>query len=138
MNIVQLDSLRGKDGPAVLGKIQSVLPGGASPAATFSLAPFLRLRRELADCLVPVRPRPEFRAALYRDLVEAAHRQHTRQALALTPHNADPWSDLQEQAGEWLSDAVNRRWIVGAAVGSAVSLAGLVAFVLRQRGRKVA
>jgi hypothetical protein len=37
-----------------------------------------------------------------------------------------------------MPDHTDRRWLIGAALGSAVSIAGLLAYVWRQRGRHVA
>jgi hypothetical protein len=94
--------------------------------AILPLTPFLSLARDLAAMIVPVRPRAEFRAELHRNLMTAARQQVTRDLLL----------DLDLAAGpEW----GERRWVWGAATfGSAVSLAGIVAYVWFHRHRQAA
>ena len=94
--------------------------------AVLPLMPFLSLARDLAALLVPVRPRADFRTGLQRDLMAAARQQaaHDRLFDALPAVSSAP---------------DNRRWIWGAAtVGSAVSLAGLAAYVWFQHRKQVA
>lgn len=94
--------------------------------AILPLMPFLSLARDLAALLVPVRPRADFRTGLQRNLMAAAQQQAAHDRL----FDAIPAvSSAQE----------NRRWIWGAAtVGSAVSLAGIAAYVWLQRHRQAA
>ncbi len=115
------------------------------PDAVILLAPLLEVARELAGLLMPIRPRPVFRAELRRSLVATAHNQQALQTLAIAPtgHFGGYLSPafvgrVNEWAGQGLEELgeVDRRWFVGAAVvGSAISLAGLVTYVLYQRGR---
>lgn len=99
----------------------------AEPHASdmLSIVPFLALARELAGLLAPVAPRPEFRADLERSLVAAARQQAAQ--TSLIPMFIEP-----RESGE-------RRWVkpaaAAAAVGSAVSIAGIVVYVLRRRER---
>jgi hypothetical protein len=87
-----------------------------------SIMPFLALAREVAALFAPVAPRPEFRSDLERVLVAQARQQAAHAALI----------PVGIETGE-------RRWVKGAAaaaaVGSAVSLAGIVVYVLRRRDR---
>ncbi len=104
-----------------------------------TLAPYLALARELTGLLVPVRPRPAFRASLEASLLEAARRQCALEKLTIiSPATMRPI----EPAWTWrelLSDGLDRRWVIGAAaVGSAVSVAGVMAYFWRQRGRRAA
>lgn len=99
-----------------------------TPAAgtVLPLMPFLSLARDLAALIVPVHPRAEFCTALQRDLMAAAQQQAARDRLfapGSTPN----------------SEVDGRRWIWGAAtVGSAVSLAGIAAYVWFQHRRQAA
>jgi hypothetical protein len=120
---------------------QSPLPQGAA-----ALAPLLQLAREIVIVLVPIKPRPAFRRALHRSLVVEARRQQTRRTLSLARPNVElPMQEaLPNRVLGWLEHEANampteRRWVIGAAaVGSAVSLAGVVAYVLHRRGRLAA
>jgi hypothetical protein len=115
------------------------------PGAVIYLAPLLEVAREVAALLVPIRPRPIFRDELYRSLVATARRQQAQEALAIPTAglmgvNFSPQllGRVNEWAGQGLEELgdVDRRWFVGAAVvGSAISLAGIVTYVLYQRGR---
>ena len=101
-------------------------PGTVASGAILPLAPFLSLARDLAAMIVPVRPRAEFRAELQRNLMVAARQQIARDLLL------DPVSVAGSEGGE-------RRWVWGAATfGSAVSLAGIVAYVWFHRRRQAA
>ena len=107
--------------------LPAVVAGRGDPAANVtSLAPFLTLARELAALIVPVQPCAKFRADLGRDLVLAARQQVARDRL------------MADVAGPAAPRAA-RRWAIGAAtVGSAVSLAGIVALVVYRRRRLAA
>lgn len=94
------------------------------PGDTLSVVPFLALARELAALLVPLEPPVDFRTDLERSLVAEARRQSAQ--TRLVPVTIETREGLE------------RRWVVGAAaaaVGSAVSIAGLVVYVLRRRER---
>jgi hypothetical protein len=94
--------------------------------ATLSLVPFLALARELAALFVPIQPRAEFRAELERNLMAAARQQIAHNRLLCAP----PTIPFQRDG---------RRWVWGAAtVGSAVSLASIVAYVWFHRHRQAA
>lgn len=101
------------------------MQGDPRSGETLSVVPFLALARELAALLVPIQPSAEFRAELERTLVAEAWRQNT-QALLMP-------AELDDR------DAPERRWMMGAAaaaaVGSAVSIASIVVYVLRRRDR---
>jgi hypothetical protein len=99
----------------------------AQSGDVLSVMPFLALARELAALLVPMQPRQAFRDDLEATLVAEARQQNAQ--LALTGY---PIVEIERVGGE-------RRWVIGAAaaaaVGSAVSIAGIVAYVLMHRER---
>jgi hypothetical protein len=104
-----------------------------------ALAPLLDVARELGAVLIPVRPPLAFRAELHRSLVMMARQQQVQYAL-FPP--VVPSGDFLGRVNVWAEQGLNelsegdRLWFVGAAVvGSALSLAGLVGYVLHQRGR---
>jgi hypothetical protein len=98
---------------------------GPDPALILTLAPLLAIANEIALLMVPVRPRPAYRYELRRGLVSAARQQRAHRTLLAF-------------ASASLGDT-DRRWFVGAAVvGSALSVAGLLAYVWRQRARPAA
>lgn len=103
------------------------------------LAPYLALARDLTALIVPVRPRPAFRETLEASLLAAARRQHTLEKLAIAAPSA---LKLPEPSWTWrelLAEGREHRWAIGAAaVGSAVSVAGVMAYFWRQRGRRAA
>lgn len=106
-----------------------------------TLTPFLNLARDLAALLAPIRPQPNFKAALGAHLIDAARQLYAQQALEirmpaqqLPPDSEFDWRDI-------ISFGRERRWVVGAAaVGSAVSVAGLglLAYLWRQRSQRAA
>jgi hypothetical protein len=112
--------------------LPSVLFMTRTPAAphagdVLSVMPFLSLAREVAALLLPLRPRQDFRDDLERSLMSAARQQNARGVLARY-EPALMISDDRENS--------ERRWVIaGAAVGSAVSIAGIVAYVLMRRER---
>jgi len=79
------------------------------------------LARRLQRALHPVEPASAFRSALHASLVASARRQETQYAPS--------WAALHK-----------RQLLIGAAVGSTLSLAGVLALVLRRReaGRRAA
>lgn len=96
-----------------------------------SVMPFLSLARELAALMIPVHPAQQFRDDLEQSLIAAARQQSAR--LALTGY-----SQLGAVSVE--REGLERRWVIGAAaaVGSAVSIAGIIAYVLRHRSERAA
>lgn len=108
-----------------------------SPRPVFVLGPLLVLSRELSALLVPARPRAEFREALLRGLMAAARQKHAHALLLSEPRTEPVSGGLPEKVTQWLRlepEFGNRRWVLGAAaVGSAVSLAGILAYALRHR-----
>ena len=77
------------------------------------LRPLLETAERVKNVLRPVEPSPEFCQSLYDDLLAAAHRR------------------LEEGAPE-LAKSPRKRILIGAAaVGSVVSLAGALAYVVR-------
>lgn len=122
------------------------------PKATASVVPLLQLAREITGIIVPIRPRAAYRADLHRSLMMAARQQQAERALLLSESGraaagrlpaelrsrVNAWA---EQAGQDLEEfgENEHRWVVGAAVvGSAISLVGILAYVLRLRGRSAA
>ncbi len=91
----------------------------ALPQQMVDLVPLLRVRQWLNIALAPVRPSAEFRAWLKQELLQQAA-QMSQQAparrlnqLALAPGR--------------------RELLIGAAVGSVVSLAGLIILLIKWR-----
>jgi hypothetical protein len=115
-----------------------------------SLLALLDLARDIADLLAPVHLRPAFRAELRASLEVAARQQQAQRALFLVPAGGRlvvglvpaEWVDRvngwAETAGREMSEISegDRRWVVGAA--AALSLAGILAYVVHQRGRPAA
>jgi 2-methylisocitrate lyase-like PEP mutase family enzyme len=95
--------------------------------------PFLSLARELAALLLPIQPAQQFRDDLEHSLVAAAHQQNARAAL----NGYDPYGAISIER-----EGFERRWMIGAAaaaaVGSAVSIAGIMAYVWRRRSDRAA
>ncbi len=121
----------------MVGRLFAFLPSAllltrtpAIPQAgdVLSVMPFLSLAREIAALLLPVKPRADFRDDLERSLMAAARQQYARGILAAY----EPVPPLDRDGSE-------RRWVIAgasaAAVASAVSIAGIVAYVLRHRER---
>jgi hypothetical protein len=107
--------------------------GYDAPAEPLTLAPFLNLAREISALFVPLKMRSEFRASLEESLLAASQQQIARRTLALDPLRLGLPSYGRLEDG-WL----DRRWVVGAAVGSAVSIASIasiVAIVWRHRSK---
>jgi hypothetical protein len=107
-----------------------------SRPAGISLASLLDLSRELRGVLVAVQPRPEFREELYSHLLVEARRQQALRILSLRV-GSDPVLEESQAIVHriYLGDGPgSRRWIIGAAaVGSAASLVGLLAYVRSRR-----
>lgn len=104
------------------------------------LAPYLTLTRDLAAVLTPMPPSDEFRATLYHSLIASARQQHAHRLL-LAPVPEETSGGIPERVAQWVAatPGADRRWVWGAAaVGSAVSLAGLVTFMWRRRGQRAA
>ena len=79
--------------------------------------PLMALASMLTGALQPVRPREAFRASLRRGLIDAARRHQTFRAIAPSE---------KRQPG--------LAWVLGAAaVGSVVSVAGLLAYLIHAR-----
>lgn len=83
--------------------------------------------------LIPVRPSPQFRADLERSLLAAARQQNAQMTMTgFAPQAASAGSRFTFP---------ERRWVIGAAaaaVGSAVSIAGIVAYMLHRRSERAA
>lgn len=90
-------------------------------AGSAELTALAWLARRLQRALRPVEPTPAFRAALHASLVASARRQEVEYAPS--------WAVLHK-----------RHLLIGAAVGSTLSLAGVLAYVLHRReaGRRAA
>lgn len=104
------------------------------------LAPYLTLARELSALIVPVQPDSEFRAELYYSLLaSAAQRQAPAAALPATARALA--AGIPVRFARWVIavPGQDRRWMwSAAAVGSAVSLAGLVTYVWHRRAGRAA
>lgn len=104
------------------------------------LAPYLALARELSALIVPVQPDSEFRAALYHSLLaNAAQRQAQSAMPSATARTLE--AGIPVRFARWVIavPGQDRRWVWGAAaVGSVVSVAGLMAYFWRQRERRAA
>lgn len=104
-----------------------------------SLTPYLELARDLAALLVPRHVRPEFKRSLEASLLAEARRQQALRQLAICDPAAvqprgplEAWRDLLLENGE-------RRWMIGAAaLGSAVSIMGIVAYLWHQHNQRAA
>lgn len=86
-------------------------------ATSVEMVALLHLARKLKQYLTPVEPSPQFTQALHTTLVTAAS------ARTHDGYEPEPWP-VQHK----------REILIGAAVGSALSIAGVVAVVLRGRG----
>ncbi len=104
------------------------------------LAPYLALARDLSGVLAPIQPRSEFRAQLYHSLMAQAEPAE-RAAEALPVADRESLIDIPARLARWVAAAPlpDRRWVWGAAaLGSAVSLAGLMTYVWLRRGHRAA
>jgi hypothetical protein len=81
------------------------------------LAPLFELAAKIKEALVPLQVSQAFRIALHNDLLAAA-RGH-------------------RQTGTFFGFS-RRNWVIGAALGSAMSIAGVVAYIRRSRAEKAA
>ncbi len=115
----------------------SNLNAETTKSRTLSLEPYLSLARELTALLVPQQPSREFRAELHRSLMASARQQQAQYLLDLPSTPPGPGGDLPGRMVEWVNAAgkPEHRWAVGAA---AVSLAGILVYVLRHRSRPAA
>ncbi len=108
-------------------------PATPQPADLLTVVPFLSLARELAALLIPLQPSPQFRDDLEHSLVAAARQQNARVALS----GYDPYGQVSLER-----EGFERRGVIGAAaaaaVGSAVSIAGIMAYVWRHRSDRAA
>ncbi|NOZ05606.1 MAG: hypothetical protein GXP41_04540 [Chloroflexi bacterium] len=88
------------------------------PSRAAELAPLLEIAERTSRLMsVQVKPDAAFREELHRELLAMAQQRYPGGWA-----NSPPWMN------------VSRSWIIGAAaVGSAVSVAGLVAYFIRQR-----
>lgn len=92
---------------------------GMFPHYHSELAPLFELAVKIKEVLVPLQAGQVFRDRLHHDLVAAAtHREESEHALFRIPR----WE-----------------WVIGAAaVGSAMSIAGMVAYIRRSRSEQKA
>jgi hypothetical protein len=116
--------------------------GLAMPSSRWlPLASLLDISRELSNIFVPLQPRPEYQAELYRRLITEARRQQALRMLSLSARSTpvpDEFRTMMHRVHpEYGSGGM--RWIIGAAaVGSAASLVGLLAYVRSRRHGKAA
>jgi hypothetical protein len=107
---------------------------------SLTLAPYLALSRDLSALIIPGSPDDQFRAQLYGSLLDHARRQQV-QPMLLPLTEEDPETGIPRRVVRWVAQVPgqDRRWVWGAAaVGSAVSLAGLVTLVWHRRGNRAA
>lgn len=89
----------------------------AFPDAAQDVQELMNLAVELSRLFTPVAPRASFRAQLYEDLLRASRQRQTLQPVAPMER-----------------PLLSRRWVLGAAaLGSAVSVVGVLAYWLRVR-----
>ncbi|NOZ27437.1 MAG: hypothetical protein GXP39_05210 [Chloroflexi bacterium] len=101
----------------VRGESQAISPSALPPELADEARSLMELTDVLAATLKPVRPRPSYREHLHQGLIQAAQRKQTQRALARRHVRVS-----------------RRQWMLGAAaVGSAVSVLGVVAYLLRNR-----
>lgn len=87
------------------------------PELRSELAPLLRLAHEVVAVLRPIRPRPAYRMDLHQALITAGY-EHL----------------AQDPTGFVNIPETRRDWVLGAAaVGSAVSVVGVIAYFWRAR-----
>lgn len=106
------------------------------PEGRASLAPLLNLAAQVKKAMQPATPDPVFRQELRQQLVTAARRQY-----AIAPYTPGPREHAEQwvtQTGERLKVAVpdsplSRPPLLLALLGSVLSLAGVIAFILRSR-----
>ncbi len=110
----------------------------AEDSHILNVAPFLNLAREMSDLIAPVPMRPAFRSELEHSLLAAARQRAARQQLDIRPPTVEWPLSYRDLAASVVQPVMDRRWLMGAAVGSAFSLAGLMAYVWRQRRRHAA
>lgn len=111
----------------------------ADNRATLSLTPYLELARDLAALLVPRHVRPEFKQSLEVGLLAEARRQYALRQLAIGDSGSIQPRGPLEAWREVLLESNERRWMIGAAaLGSAVSIMGIVAYLWRQRNQRMA
>ena len=106
-----------------------------------TIAPFLSLARDLTVLFAPAPMRPAYRTELEQTLMTAARQLAAQRTLDIQSPSVEMASSYREWAAgmvQPVTDRMDRRWLMGAAVGSAFSLAGLMALVWRQRRRHVA
>jgi hypothetical protein len=85
-----------------------------SPEQQHELRSLLRLAAQLKVVLAPVRPSAAFRHKLRTNLTEMARHRHSRNIVVDVPSRP-------------------RELLIGAAIGSAVALAGGIAYLIRVR-----
>jgi hypothetical protein len=94
--------------------IDSMVSGDLSTEQRSELGSLLRLAAQVKEALAPVCPSPSFRQQLRTNLTEMARRRKTRDIMVDVPTRP-------------------RELLIGAAIGSAVALAGGIAYLIRVR-----
>jgi hypothetical protein len=132
-------------GPGANGGRQDREAGsGASGDQVVSITPYLALARELSALYVPVQMRPEFAVALDAEIRAVARERYAEDFFrSAVGENQHRYRDRVMGYLQPVSDRMDRRVVLGAAaLGSAaavsVSIAGLLAYAWRQRGRRAA
>jgi len=82
------------------------------PSQRQELFSLLRLAERVKDALAPVKPAPAYKRKLGLDLTDMAHQRVSRDMLVAPP-------------------SPRRELIIGAAIGSAMAVAGGIAYLLR-------
>ena len=125
----------------LIDKYGRVLMPSRANAGRFIL--LLGLTRAFAEIITPVQPRAEFRDDLCRDLAASARHQYAQRAVTLSGHvNRQPARPHVGRGGVisrrlHLERSISGKHLVlgAAAVGSAISVAGVLVYALHHRNR---
>ena len=94
--------------------IDTIAAAELSPQQQQELCSLLRLAAQVKQALAPVCPSPSFKRKLRTNLTEMARRRESRDIMVDVPSRP-------------------RELLIGAAIGSAVALAGGIAYLIRVR-----
>jgi len=127
----------------LIDKYGRVLMPSRANAGRFIL--LLGLTRALAEIITPVQPRAEFRDDLSRDLAASARHHYAQRTVALSGHVnrqlARSDGSREGAVSRKLSPVrgVSGKYLIlgAAAVGSAISVAGVLAYALHHRNQSV-
>ncbi len=104
-----------------------------------NLSPFLAVVRDLTALLGPIKLRSEFKETLGASLVLAARQSYAHAALDTAAHALPAVEVPLLNWGELPTIVRERHWAIGAAaLGSVVSVAGIIAYLRYQRNQRAA